>query len=109
MRVVPANRLLIQPTVQLKWFQQHGELEFVLEDALQLRFLQAWTEFQASHNSLISFLNDPANLHYRFYEDDHLFALITGADFIASHAGPLDIRIHQPNLTWLPQTRDSSS
>ncbi|EAR09082.1 hypothetical protein [Reinekea blandensis] len=101
MRVVPANRLLIQPTVQLSWIRQHGDLEFVVAKDVQDRFLRAWTRYRASdHPSLAAFLADDQTLELALHEDDAVFALLTGADTIESALGPLRMATHQPNLTW---------
>ena len=101
MRVVPADRLLIQPTVQLSWIRQHGNLEFVVSADVQDRFLQAWSRYRASgHLTLVAFLADDQTLDLALHEDDAVFALLTGADAIESALGPLRMATHQPNLTW---------
>jgi len=100
-RIVPLNRLLNQPTVQLKWIEQHKQIEFVLDKGVQLAFEQVWKLFQESHAaSLFEFLNSEDLEQFCLVEDDHLFALLTGADYIINRYPDFSYELNQPNLVW---------
>lgn len=101
MRIVPIGRVLIQPTVQLGWLKQHGQIEFALDTAVQQQFMRIWTDYRkAGRSSLVTFLNHPETDGYQLYENDVLFALLTGADYISNIHPDLCIRACQPNLIW---------
>lgn len=101
MRVVPGDRLLIQPTVQLSWIRQHGELEFQVPAELQAQFRVLWQRYQATALPTVGdFVKDAQAQPFLLHENDQLFALLVGADYITSHLGPVDILTGQPNLLW---------
>ncbi len=101
MKNVPLNRLLIQPTVQLKWIEQHREIELMLTADLQLRFDRLWKCYKNSQFGHIhAFLNSDLACQLNLVEDDELFALVVGADYIASHHNSFGYVINQPNLVW---------
>ena len=116
MKIVPLNRLLIQPTVQCKWIEQHKTIEFVLDEATQRSFemcWQAYTEFTINAEivlstdesetptaSIISFLNSAVGRRFELHNDDVIFALLAGADFIQKKYPQFTIQCGRPNLKW---------
>lgn len=98
MQNVPLNRLLNQPTVQLKWIEQHKEIEFQVSEKLQNQFLIVWKLI--SEVRLAEFVKMDAAIEFQLHDHDHLFALLTGADYIRELHPSFAIRLHQPNMVW---------
>lgn len=101
MRQVPENRLLLQPTLQAQWLEQHRLLEFILPAALQSQFASLWQSYQsAGCCSLVAYLNTEAALCLELYDKDKLFALLVGTDFVSRRFFNFSFTIHQPALVW---------
>jgi hypothetical protein len=100
MKIVPVNRLLLQPTVQLKWIEQHDEIEFEISEEDQLRFKDVWQAFKTSQATLPEFLNDPIYFEFNLHEDDTLISLLTGADYISQKYPEFQLSFLKPNLVW---------
>ena len=101
MRVVPLNRLLIQPTVQLSWIEQHRRIEFVLDAALQALFNRLWSLYQAdSAVTVPAFLTSASAQPFNLVDDDRLFALLVGADYIQKKYPQFRVELGQANLVW---------
>lgn len=101
MRIVPENRLLIQPTVQLKWIEQHGAIEFQLSETDQAEFLARWAHFTKSDlSSLHDYLNTDEVVGADLFENDKLFALLTGADFIRQKYEQFQCGVENSRLVW---------
>jgi hypothetical protein len=98
MQKVPVNRLLIQPTVQLKWLEQHKRIEFLVSARLQSEFLWLWRKMGSQRFS--EFVVQKETEAYELYNNDHLFALLTGADYIRALYPSFAVECHQPNLVW---------
>lgn len=85
MKNVPLDRLLIQPTVQLSWIEQHRELFFQYDEDLLAEFFELWTEYKTSQCfNIADYLNSANGRRRELHEDDHLFALLVGADYIST-------------------------
>ncbi len=101
MKYVPENRLLIQPTVQLKWIEQHQSIEFKLPEELQRSFDEIWCAYCAGgHENIASFLADSKSHHFELHQHDALFALLTGADYISNLYDSFQCKVLAPNLVW---------
>ncbi len=101
MKIVPLNRLLIQPTVQCKWIEQHKTIEFLLDENMQRLFASVWQAYLAfSCQELVLFLDSDVGRSYELHNHDILFALLAGADFIYHKYPQFQIAFQQPNLTW---------
>lgn len=98
MKYVPLNRLLIQPTVQMKWLEQNGSIEFLIEAALQDEFLALRSAM--GELRFPEFVRSPLSEAYDLHEKDHLFALLMGVDYIQKKYPNLSVKAHQPNLVW---------
>lgn len=101
MRMVPPNRLLLQPTIQKQWLEQYGEIEFQLAEPTQIQFQQIWNRFQESHfKTLAEFVASMQAKDLDLHEQDELFSLLVGAAFIQQHYANFSQRFLQPNLVW---------
>lgn len=100
MKIVPLNRLLIQPTVQRQWIDQHQTLEFQIDSPLQRRFQQLWTCFQECSQPMAQFMVSDQSAWFNLSEEDHLFALLVGADHLNNRYPHFSIHYLQPNLLW---------
>lgn len=98
MQRVPLDRLLIQPTVQLKWIEQHREIEFLISTRLQNEFSELWSKLGTAR--FADFVQSEHATEYQLHNRDHLFALLTGADYIRALHPSFAIKAHQPNLLW---------
>ena len=98
MQRVPLNRLLNQPTVQLKWLEQHQSLEFDIPASLQQRFLQLWPD--VAKIGLARFVQQPQAQDYQLYNDDLLFALLAGADYILARQPSFTAQLSDSYLIW---------
>jgi len=100
-RVVPLNRLLIQPTVQLSWLERHRRIEFVLDTHLQAEFYRLWALYRADGpGDLPEFLSRPALQPFNLVHHDRLFALLVGADYILRQYETFSVDFGQANLVW---------
>ena len=113
MRLVPANRLLIQPTVQRQWLEQHQTIELQLSEAAQRSFQTLWTQFlHSAAANPFAFINCAAAQPYCLHEDDLNFALLVGAAHIRERYPQFTMRFFQPALVWsivAPATTDPRS
>ena len=107
MRIVPANRLLIQPTVQCKWIEQHNTIEFILDDVVQQRFQACWAGYcernwqkPGEEATLANFLSSKIGRSFECHNDDAVFSLMAGADFIQHKYSSFHLKFQQPNLVW---------
>ncbi|WP_196158064.1 hypothetical protein [Reinekea sp. G2M2-21] len=101
MRVVPENRLLIQPTVQRKWILQHRTIEFVLPLSVQQTYWQIWQQYQdTGYPSLHDYLNSDAASALALHECDQIFALMVGADAMRREFAVFWQSLNRPNLVW---------
>ena len=101
MKIVPENRLLIQPTVQMHWIEQHGSIEFMISETDQELFDAVWQLYQSSGvRSLVDFLMLEQARPLELQENDQLFALLCGADFIRNHYPSFKYQIGPKNLVW---------
>ncbi len=101
MRVVPENRLLIQPTVQRKWLLQHRTIEFVLPMSVQQTYWQIWQAYQDSgYPSLHDYLNSDVASELALHECDQIFALMVGADAMHQEFAVFRQSLNRPNLVW---------
>jgi hypothetical protein len=101
MRIVPENRLLLQPTIQLKWIEQHGEIEFVQPKPVLRTFEQVWTTFaQGALGSIPEFLATNEGRSFYLHENDRVFSLLVGADFILKKHPCFCQDFSKTNLIW---------
>lgn len=101
MRVVPETRILIQPTVQLKWIEQHRSIEFQLNAQQQNDFKKIWLMYeQSGQRSVAQFLNSSVGFSQALFEEDLNFSLLIGADHIHQRYETFQMRFHQPELIW---------
>lgn len=98
MQTVPFNRLLNQPTVQLKWLEQHRSIEFVVPAELRQRFMHLWPQVEATRLAL--FVQQDQAQSYRLYDDDPLFALLAGADYITTRHASFQVAEARQRLIW---------
>ena len=100
--MVPLTRLLIQPTGQLSWIEQHRGIEFVLDAALQAQFNQLWSLYQTdSAGTVPAFLKTAVAQPFNLVDDDRLFALLVGADYIQQKHPQFRVELGQANLIWV--------
>jgi hypothetical protein len=101
LRQVPLNRLLIQPTVQLSWIEQHRELDFEVSYELRIDFFDVWHQYSESEaQSIDAFLLTDVGRVWELHERDHLFALLVGADYIRSRHASFQATEQGPFLRW---------
>lgn len=109
MRLVPENRILIQPSVQLQWLEQNRTIEFVLTETQQKKFQEIWKIYQQSHTtSLVDFLNSDTALALELFDDDLNFSLLTGADYIGQRHANFTQQFFQPELVWSLSPKEAS-
>jgi len=100
-RVVPRNRLLIQPPVQLSWLEQHRRIEFVLDEPVKRQFQRLWSLYQDDKPAdMPAFLSRPAVQAFNLVNHDQLFALLVGADYIQRQYGTFAVDSGHANLAW---------
>lgn len=100
MRLVPMNRLLIQPTVQLKWLEQHGSIEFILEEGVLERFEKLWELLRQTKTPFNDFLISDDATEWSLHDDDSVFALLTGADYISNRYPSFTAECYDGRLFW---------
>jgi hypothetical protein len=101
MRIVPTNRLLLQPTIQLKWIEQHGEIEFIQPKSILDTYHLVWSAFALSRFShVVDFLTSELAKEYQLHEQDEVFSLLVGADYIQKKHPCFNQDFTKPNLIW---------
>lgn len=100
MQFVPQTKLLIQPRVQLSWIEQHGWIQFQLEEALISRFQHCWQLMTSDGVFFKDYIRQPHSTEWQLEEDDSLFALLIGADWIKQKYPSFEIDTNASRLTW---------
>lgn len=101
MKIVPINRLLLQPTIQQQWLDQNGEIEFELAEGIQKTYQQAWQLFQTGgFQTLAQFVSSEEALAFELHERDEVISLLVGADHMAQRYENFHQKFFQPNLVW---------
>lgn len=96
MRIVPLNKLLLQPRVHLQWMRQDNLLRFVVGEDLAHHFDGLWRAYVgAGYPPPTAFLEQ-----HPLTEDDHLFALFAGAVFAREHLPDLAVEIEDNAVVW---------
>lgn len=101
MRVVPANRVLIQPTIQYRWLEQHKTIEFSIDAELMTTFLRLWQFYLEQHcPAPVHFFNLLIEQGYELYDQDALFSLLSGAIYAHQQEAPFSVGRFEHRLTW---------
>jgi hypothetical protein len=101
MKIVPINRLLLQPTVQLKWIEQHGEIEFIQPKSILETYQLVWAAYiQSQPTHVVDFLDSKLGRDFQLHEQDEVFSLLVGADYIRKKHPCFHQNFSKPNLIW---------
>lgn len=101
MQKVPIDKILIQPTVQYRWLEQNGTIEFSLPTTLLVQFADLWQLYlDASPVKPSEFLQADNIETFDLVNNDLLFALFTGASYALTQTESFRLNIKAAQMTW---------
>lgn len=96
MRIVPLDKLLLQPRVHLQWIRKAGALGFEVGSKLAERFVVLWQQYERE-----GFPSPPDFLdRHPLTEQDRLFALFAGAVYLHRHLPEFQVRLEGGRVVW---------
>lgn len=102
MQKVPIDKILIQPTVQYRWLEQNGMIEFSLEEAVLIEFNRLWQLYcECLPIPVTEFLTLTKVEPFNLTNHDLLFALFTGASYALAQTSSFRLNIDHTRMTWL--------
>jgi hypothetical protein len=101
MQNVPLSKILIQPTVQWRWLEQHGILKFSVPKELLSQFDSLWQHYLSARPvELPMFLAQTRVSCFDLVNDDLLFALFTGASYALAQDDSFELKIFNTEMIW---------
>ncbi|MFQ3231680.1 hypothetical protein [Reinekea sp.] len=101
MQKVPIDKILIQPTVQYRWLEQNGSIEFSLPTEVLEKIASLWQLYlEALPTNPSDFLQTSNVASFELFNDDLLFALFTGASYALTRTEAFQLTIKDTQMLW---------